>query len=816
MMSGAGQHFPPSTAEPFVPDQPPAKEALWASECKPWTTRMVTHYLEHYSRSGDLVLDPFAGQSPLAEASRFLDRQILLSHFSPATMLGVKTSATPPAQSVLSPAFSRVADAPRRGHPLSDYIQQLYETICPECARNTVARYFVWDRVAGEPIAKGYVCDACQSAGEIASDLADVERAANFEMRGAAYWGMLSRLVAPGDPETDPARQLLNLYTPRALVALGELITAIDQRIVAEEEQEAARALLLHVLERCISLHEPPEQLDAMAIHPMTRAHGLTPPDTFVEYNVWLAFEQAYQTLKNRPERSLPLAFNLNSFLEDADDRLLLQSSALPDLAKRLGPASVSLMLTDPPRLDPLFYATSFVWTGWLFGRAAADRLRSTLTITRWNWDWYARVMTTAFRTLRETVKPDGHLVLAFSDRTTRRALALLVAAAQSGWRLVAHSVQTELAAHDGLTFWRFVLQPQAIGETTYPAGNLSDALRQTAQESARQVIDSRGEPCPALLVHSASAIAWAETGLLARMGETRMGRQHPVSFLVEQARLSLNPELPAPGLRVFSPPDRDPQVSLQWFTDELPERAPLADRVEGKTRDLLLDQSWAEADLAAELYNWFPGLETPDAGLLQACIDSYAVHQHGQWTLRAQDQPDNRAMQLGNLLNRLHELGHRLGFSVWISPEQFDMAVGLIPLSQGGPKEPLHWAPASLVWHQNGRPSCCFALTSSAFLQPWLRDPGTAIDDSARFVVVPDERAGLLVQKLQRTPALHGRLTWTGWLFVKTQGIHELAALSDLTLSGFRARIAMDQILTAPAEQLDLFAAPEGARHAF
>ncbi len=83
----------------------------------------------------------------------------------------------------------------------------------------------------GEPVEKGYRCPHCGSAGDAPADMVDVAQVAALEVRGAAYWGLLSRLVKPGDPLTAQARSLQDVYPPRALLVISELLTAAEQRL---------------------------------------------------------------------------------------------------------------------------------------------------------------------------------------------------------------------------------------------------------------------------------------------------------------------------------------------------------------------------------------------------------------------------------------------------------------------------------------------------------------------------------------------------------------------------------------------------------
>lgn len=787
-------------AEPFIPDSPPPQNALWANEQRPWSSALVAHILEATSQAGDLVVDPFANQAALPAAAQAHRRRVLVNNTNPAALLAVLTSAAPPNQSVLDTAFSRIADAPRRGRTLAHHIQALYETVCPECAQTIHATAFVWDRNAGEPIAKRLACPHCQASGQMAIDMADLTLVSSLEVRGAAYWGLLSRLVAPGDPQTHQARHLLEFYPPRALLAFSELLGAAEQRLSAADEQRAAKALILSALERCTSLAE---------IGPArsTVPRLAEPPTRFVEPNVWLAFERAYQALRERSPRAMPLAHDLVALRgPDGPGRILPFNLAAPELAERLEPGSVALILTEPPRFDPTAYALGFLWTGWLFGRDAASRLKTTLSVEQWTWDWYGRAMTTALKSLLKPLAAEGHLVMAFADRSSRRTLALIAAAEASGWRLAGQSTQAALLPDQAEPAWRLIFQPDSRPVTRAGVARLPDLLQQQAQEAALALVDRRAEPTPAVLVNTACGVRWAEAGLLRTLGQHPDAMRRPVSFLVEQARVALSPDLPPPGLRVLDWPGGPDLTPPFWESEERSAAQPLADRVESLVLERLETGSQPLQDLERELSAAFPGLETPDKALVSACMESYANVHEDIAHLREEDTPARRSRDLGEMLLRLHDLGLRFGFEVWVAPFEQAVATGLVPMGTVGLIGSEEFLPASVVWHQGGLATFAFAVSLQAKVHPWLVAPPDALAGCPRYVVLPGGRAALLDFKLRRCPWWRDRLAWAGWDFVKFRHVRDLAASSDLSLAGFRARIGLDPIVSLPGQQLTLF----------
>jgi hypothetical protein len=801
--SNAPRQPPLQEADPFLPDGRLAEPPLWIEEGRPWNQALAEHYLGRYSASGDLVLDPFAVQGALPGAVAATQRRAVLSHYSPATIVALRTSAAAPSPGVLDAAFSALADAPRRGRTLADYIRSLYESFCPECARPLQAAYFVWDQAAGEPVEKGYTCPHCRGAGQARVDLADGDLAAGLEMRGAAYWGLLSRLVAPGDPLTADARRLLELYSPRALIAISELLTAAEQRLDDQEERYAALAMILHALQRCISLYGQPLALETpLAPHLAGQLH---PPARFVEHNVWQAFEHAYQVLRGRQPQPLRRAHDMAALMGEAGrGSTLFLSVPVQALSQQLAAGSAALILTDPPPLSPAAYALSFLWSGWLFGRKAADQLRAMLEVRNVTWDWYCRVMVVALRSLRRLLRPDGTVVLAFGGRSTRWPLALIAAASQAGLALVAQATQAPLVAGDDRTTWRLTFARDERLRQSINVPALPYRLRQLAAEATDDLIHLRAEPVPLSLVHTAVAARWEAEGCLAALASSDETAAGPVTYLSQQLRQALAPDMPPPGLRHVA--GQNHETAAQWAPELALPELPLVDRVESRVVELLAQGGQLAERLATEVYASFPGFETPDAQLIAACLESYGIEEQGVIRLRPEDSPAHRPRERGELLMRLYDLGHRLGYQVWVaSTEQAD-ALGLVPIGRGGPADEGAWAPAGLVWHEEGKPAHAFALSSTALLHPWLRPPPVALGGCPRYAVVPGGRASLLAFKLGRTPAWIDLLAETGWEFVKFRHLRQLSALPDLTLAGFRARIGLDPILSLQGAQMTLF----------
>jgi hypothetical protein len=278
------------------------------------------------------------------------------------------------------------------------------------------------------------------------------------------------------------------------------------------------------------------------------------------------------------------------------------------------------------------------------------------------------------------------------------------------------------------------------------------------------------------------------------------------MSYLLEQMRVALAPDLPPVGLDFAPPNPATPDLDGLWMTEHLPVQAPLADRVEQfVARQLEAGSASAEA-LSQATYAAFPGWQTPDAALLAACLESYGHEEGGLLHLRPEDQPQNRNDDLASIVRLLRELGEQLGYQVWGASLAGQPVADSSSAAEAAGDDHATYAPATVVWQANQEPAFAFAVVAQAVVRPWLASPPEALASCPRYVALPGGRAGLLDFKLRRCPPWRARLAWTGWEFVKFRHLRELAGQPGLSLASFRARIGLDPIVTLPGQQLALF----------
>jgi DNA modification methylase len=106
---------------------------------KPHTA--IRQYIQHYTKPGDIVLDPFCGSGGTAVSALLDGRKAIAIDRSPAATFIAKNHCTPVDPDELRSAFQRVRQAVQKE------IEWLYETRCDRCGGKATTGYTVYSQV---------------------------------------------------------------------------------------------------------------------------------------------------------------------------------------------------------------------------------------------------------------------------------------------------------------------------------------------------------------------------------------------------------------------------------------------------------------------------------------------------------------------------------------------------------------------------------------------------------------------------------------------------------------------------------------------
>lgn len=804
----------------FVPGKTVETERFLAHYVQPMLVGVATAYLEAYTSSGQIVLDPFCQSPALVTEAAATGRKVIAANFNPVLALLVRGQLSLPEPRELDAATTRLGDSPKLGVPLREHLDGLYVTSCPQCHRPATTDYFLWDREAGEPVEKAYHCRACGSEGQAPVGPGERETLNRIERHGFHYHYVLDRLAPPGDEGRRVGQKLLDLYTPRNLYALTNLLIKIETLFADSSLQETLKLLLLACLDSCSSLYASPQA--------WLRPRRLRLPPRFVERNVWRAFEEArVQLSRLPPSPAVRLATGVSQItspdllsLAETDGQppnALVAPLTVRRLSQVLPENSISLIITAPPRLDPVFWSLSYLWSGWLFGREAAAALKPLLKRKKTDWDWYQRAMSSTLRALRRALSAGGRLVLVFTAEGPAFVEALFAAASLAGFELEGASCQPGEAPAGTMGCYRLSFVKGEEPTTALPSedeANLAAELQREVSTAMRDVLCQRGEPLTYEWLHLAAYRHLSAKGYLRRAMAVSS-----LDFVSRQVETVLEGVEGGAIVRWEEAGEGEGWPQFWWLREPGEVSPPLSDRVEEAVWEVLCEKSTLSAEaLAAAIYPRFPALLTPEAELIEACLKSYA-HEIGpnHWQLRPEDQPENRERQRGQGVANLVKLGRRLGYSArlsrawrkrsWEGGTLMDLLGNEVPGVEPS-------SPFDVLWHEDKEARHAFILLSTAALGLISRHKDDIPFDHAhgkgeginRYLVIPEERSDLANFKLDRSPWLRQAMVTGRWQFIKYRHLSQLVSAAEIDRHDLKKIIGLRPIIEQDEAQIPLF----------
>jgi len=749
---------------------------------------LVAECLAQYTSPGDLVFDPFCRSAATVAQAVAAGRHILAMNMDPLAELLVRLALRGAAPQEVDSQLTRLADLPKLNATLREFVRSLYRTTCRTCGQEVSADCFLWDRDENALVRRRYRCPVCQTAQDDAVTEADIQQAKRVEAKGFEYYYVLDRLTLKDELDRALAEQCLGLYTPRNLYALVQLLMKMEA--LPRDGADLRRAALLRAMDLGTRLHALPR-----GEAPYT-PRRLSPPRQYLEINVWLAFEQACEELKRAPlisPQRLVAAPNLLPVGGTAVAALPAQAyvgrQGMRELAQRIPEASVALIITQPPRLDAVYWPLAYLWSGWLYGKEVAKPLRSIARRKPGAWGWYARAMQPVVGMLRRLLRSDGHLALSFHTNETAYQALLLLAALDADLALVSGEFYPDDPGALTLPFsgqpatYRLVMaRAAATPSPPLPSAEVDDWLRRQVRAAMREAFDRRGEPLTSpfleacIWLHLARQPAFRHVQRATPEGEPAYVhlRGHIVDIW-QGARQDM--------VRWLTEDDRS-QKGVWWLQSPPASLQAFDGQVETAVRDLFARQPiWSPTALRAEVRQRFPPPWTPDLALLAYSVAAYARPlAGGEWAALPWD-PNGWARALAD---SLAQLGARLGYHVHL------------------PTAGARAVTADVIWARDGETVSAFVLCPDAQIDALL---DLALPPAAeRYLVIADERVPLLRHKIQRSLLRRQRLRETGWHFVKASHLAALAVAAEVDAHEWLQIRGLDPLVEQDEAQLPLF----------
>jgi hypothetical protein len=490
---------------------------------------LVGTRIEAHSRPGDIVLDLHGRGGWIARAAVDRRRLGVSVETSPLAGLLAELVLRPPDLRHLDAAFSALAASPRGETSLRLAINDLFATRCPTCERMLVADEVVWEQPPSglpEPALRAFRCRLCRDQRGLPEerllplDEADIRRATSPAPTARTRRSLRERFPVPEGADDLPD-QLLDLHTPRQLVALSAILERIEGDLRAAPVAAGLRLAFLHAILPSTRLNPYPGRVGSVRIG----GGKVRPPSPgqWRERNPWLAFEDGFRVVRGFVQRleagalgSVPARFGdglralgdgaATAVLRTGGPRVLHALTDEAAAAARTGQhVDVRLVLCQPP-FRPSQERLSFAYlaTAWALGRDAA----ATLPIDalagpaiRAPWGWQLAALRQSLEAVEPLLSREGRAVVIVDAGGAEALATAALAGTGAGYRLAAARL-AEPEEESG-----------SIVELVPPGGSVAARGGPGAAVTTRTAVDDARTPGPP----ASKAHVGAESGLFAR-----------------------------------------------------------------------------------------------------------------------------------------------------------------------------------------------------------------------------------------------------------------------------------------------------------
>ncbi len=721
----------------------------------PYYEGQVSEWVKRYAAPESWVLDPF-GQDPFADLELAQSGyRVLVSANNPIASFLLEALSLGATREEWSDALLNIANLPMQGQEnLEAWLTDLYSIPCPTilneqdgnifpCGGTAQVQRFIWTGDDPTPTSAEVSCPDCGTISQIdltAEQHKSFNRLPSFTLYRARALELLS---GPQDELRPVIEDVIQYYTPRALVLLQLILNKLESAALPNRVRMLTQALFLSAADR----------MNVLWAFPLgkNRPKQLTTPPTYEEMNLWMALQEACRQWQ---AFTTPVELRKWPDMPSRAGGICLFSGRLREMQPLPKEGMISVVYSSLPRRNQAWWNLSGLWTGWIWGKEAVEPLRHSLIRQRYDWNWHAMALQKVLSQLHGFVQSQNPILLQVSELDSKFLLATMVGTSASNLKI--HGFASNGTGDQlQITFRRTVKEQTAPSTTYWP-----DIVRSVVTH----FLTTRSEPAPYLPLLTAIVL-----------------------FLHDQGRLE-SPQ-PSDPPNLLSDIERSIQEVLAdttrferfnsgagfdtgsfWLRQSPAYLNPLADRTEGAVlQEIYQNPSFTLPHLLNAVYRKTKGLNNPEFDLTAAVLQSYAEPEDEtrlRWHLKPGEELPARAEDLRQVEAIIAELATQLGFAREIWPD-------------------------SILWFdESGKNEYSFFPISNGIITPILL--AHANDTSTKLIVVPGSRANLIAYKLKHDPNLQ-RLVTPDWQIIKFRQLRQIKENSLLTRELFASQLLTD-----------------------
>ncbi|MBM3304011.1 MAG: hypothetical protein FJY76_02850 [Candidatus Aenigmarchaeota archaeon] len=743
---------------------------------------VVSEYIQHYTKEGDIVLDPFCGSGVTPIEAIKLGRKGIGIDLDPMATFITKMTAMPVDAQKISSAFEEI-----RANREKE-ISELYRTKCKKCGAASTIICTHWEN--STPIKIYYVCSECGKMNKRPED-DDLRLVKKTEKLDVPFWYPERRLYYDGNGflKKEKSESIPDLFTRRNMIALSMIFNEIG-KVKDNKTKEFFRFAFTSMVHLASKL-TPVRPTRPMSSFWAIQSYWVPPIN--MESNVWMLFDSSVNgkqgIVAGKEDSSSQIKYCKEarkfSDLNDGANIFINTQNAL-ELTDVMPKNSVDYVFTDPPYGGAVqYFELSTLWSSWLkMNMDYKDEITINSNQSK-DFEYYHKMLRASFKAIYQLLKPGKYMTVTFHSTDIRVWNSIIKAVAAVGFELEkiiyqpparpsAKGLLQPYGSAVGDYYIRFRKPEKEVLETDKEID--LNTYEMEVVDAAQRIIGERSEPT--IYQHILNGI----------MAELQGGRRVPVGAknIEDVLKEHIGKEFEIIPVR-----NEDGKVvGKKWWLKGIDvshfSQPTLSDRVERKVVEVLEhDVKISFDDILQAIFIEFKNALTPETEKIRDVLKEYAETSDGKWQLKPDLKFNLSESAHDKMIYMLASLGKEAGFDVWIGLNEqshiynnrklASLVTNKNPIWRFIPSMGLERAKQiDVIWHDEGRVKFEFEVeNTTAITEAVARGSNIPGINVRRIIVIPKEREGLLSRKV-KDPLISENMSKNDWKFIFYQDLEQ------------------------------------------